>query len=407
MTTVVPTSEDDPCLSVVRFTSEIAWADAGPEVAEPQVERLCAEAQECMFRGRWLDLVSLMLTSADVIFSKVAEKDLECIFTVICNVVSSSGDPDEVLEMAKLISGKIVQQPADKPLLRLKILFNLYNLVNIPYGRFLVYTKVLDLAIHGKVTESVVSSFKKIDSFLKEWNIGIKDQRELFLSVSNVLRESKSSAKESFLFLTKYLGTFTDEEAHGLIEAKEEAVRAIVEFVKAPDIYQCDLLEMPAVKQLENDSQHNLAYVLLKIFLTQRLESYLEFHASNAEILKSYGLVHDDCVSKMRLMSLLDLGSGESGQIPYALIKDTLQVNHDEVETWVVKAISAKLLDCKMDELTEVVIVSRCTGRTFGRYHWEVLRAKLATWRGNIAGVISTIQANKVTEEASQAIQSR
>lgn len=28
----------------------------------------------------------------------------------------------------------------------------------------------------------------------------------------------------------------------------------------------------------------------------------------------------------MRLMSLVDLGSNESGQIPYGLIKDTLQV---------------------------------------------------------------------------------
>lgn len=32
MTTVVPTSEEDPALAVVRFTSELAWADAGPEV---------------------------------------------------------------------------------------------------------------------------------------------------------------------------------------------------------------------------------------------------------------------------------------------------------------------------------------------------------------------------------------
>jgi translation initiation factor 3 subunit M len=33
MTTVVPTSEEDPALSVVRFTSELSWSDAGPEVS--------------------------------------------------------------------------------------------------------------------------------------------------------------------------------------------------------------------------------------------------------------------------------------------------------------------------------------------------------------------------------------
>lgn len=32
MATVVQTSEEDAALTVVRFASELAWADAGPEV---------------------------------------------------------------------------------------------------------------------------------------------------------------------------------------------------------------------------------------------------------------------------------------------------------------------------------------------------------------------------------------
>ena len=47
-----------------------------------------------------------------------------------------------------------------------------------------------------------------------------------------------SSGKESFNFLTKYLATFSGEDAHIMSEAKEEAVRTIVEFVKAPDMFQ-------------------------------------------------------------------------------------------------------------------------------------------------------------------------
>ncbi|BBH00201.1 hypothetical protein Prudu_010127 [Prunus dulcis] len=358
MTTILPTSEEDPALSVVRFTSELSWADAGPEVAEPQVSRLCTEAQECMVMGRWFDLVSLMLTSADVILSKVSEKDLECIFTVICNVVTKSESPDEALEMAKLISAKITQQPSDKPALRLKILFNLYNLLENPYSRFFVY----------------------LSAQWKEWNIGVSDQRQLFLTISNVLREHKSLVKESFKFLSKYLATFSGEDAYILSEAKEEAVRTIVEFVKAPDLFQCDLLDMPAVGQLEKDAKHALAYQLLKIFLTQRLDAYLEFQTANSTLLKGYGLVHEDCITKMRLISLVDLGSDESGRIPYSLIRDTLQMN-------------------------QVVIVSRYTERVFGQQQWLTLRSKLATWRGNVANVISTIRANRIAEDGSQAVQ--
>lgn len=44
--------------------------------------------------------------------------------------------------------------------------------------------------------------------------------------------------KESLQFLTKYLATFSNEDAQVLDEAKEEAVRAVIEFVKASSIFQ-------------------------------------------------------------------------------------------------------------------------------------------------------------------------
>lgn len=402
MTTVVPTSEEDPALSVVRFTAELSWGDAGPEVSEAQVNSLCMEAQECMIEGRCLDLASLMLTSADLIFSKASEKDLECIFTVICNLVKKAENFDQAYKMADIISSKVTQQPNVKPALRVKILFNLYNLLENPASRFFVYMKALNVAVSGKVTEHVIPSFKNIDSFLREWNLGVKDQRELFLTISTALKENKSSAKDSFKFLTRYLATFSDEDAYALNEAKEEAVRAIVDFVKAPDMFQCDLLDMPAVAQLEKDAKHALVYQLLKTFLTQRLDAYLDFNTANSTLLKSYGLVHEDCIAKMRLLSLVDLASNDSGQVPYSLIRDTLKIEGDEVESWVVKAITAKLIDCKIDQMNEVVIVRRGTERVFGPHQWEILRTKLASWRTNIANVITSIQANKISEDSTQ-----
>ncbi|CAL9230401.1 unnamed protein product [Arabidopsis halleri] len=402
MTTIVPTSEEDPFLAIVRFTSQLAWADAGPEVAEPEVSRLCREAEDVIIDGKWLDLATLMVTSADLVSSKISEKDLECTYTIICSLVKNVTSPEEVLEMVKVIASKVVQQPTDKATLRLKILFNLYNLLDHPNARFQVYMKALELAVNGKVTEYLVPSFRKIDSFLKEWNIDIKDQREVFLAIAKVLRENKSLAKESLQFVTKYLATFSNEDTQVLSEAKEEAVRAVIEFVKAPSIFQCDLLDMPAVAQLEKDPNNAPVYQLLKIFFTQRLDAYMEFQNANSGFLQTYGLVEEDCVAKMRLLSLVDLASDESGKILYASIKNTLQVNDEEVELWVVKAITAKLVDCKMDQMNQVVIVSRCAEREFGQKQWQSLQTKLAAWRDNVRNVISTIEANKATEEGTQ-----
>lgn len=52
---------------------------------------------------------------------------------------------------------------------------------------------------------------------------------------------------------------------------------------------QCDLLDMPAVAQLEKDPNSALVYQLLKIFITQRLDAYMEFQNANSGFLQTYG----------------------------------------------------------------------------------------------------------------------
>ncbi|GJZ91725.1 retrotransposon protein, putative, ty1-copia subclass [Tanacetum coccineum] len=49
-------------------------------------------------------------------------------------------------------------------------------------------------------------------------------------------------------------------------------------------------------------------------------------------------------------MSLVDLAFDDSTQIPYSAVKDTLQIEDDEVESWLVKEITAKLVDCKIED---------------------------------------------------------
>ncbi|QHN83124.1 Eukaryotic translation initiation factor 3 subunit M [Arachis hypogaea] len=58
-----------------------------------------------------------------------------------------------------------------------------------------------------------------------------------------------------------------------------------------------------------------------------------------------------------------------------------------------------------MDQMNQVVVVSHHTYGMFGQHQWQALRTKLMTWRDNISNVINTIQANKVTEDGSQAVQ--
>ncbi|CAK9223417.1 unnamed protein product [Sphagnum troendelagicum] len=398
MTTLVETSEEEPTLAVARAIAEIAWSQGGADIAEPAVAQFCDEAESYLIGGRYSDLANLLLTSADLVLANASEKDMECIFTVICNLVSKAQSPDEALAMADQIANKLTAHPIEKPALCLKILFHLYNMLGNPYGRFLIFKRAVKLAIAGKVTDLIVPSFKRLDAFLREWHIGESDKRDLYLSATNILKDQKGSSKESYSFLVKYLATFAGEDALTLSEAKEEAVRAVIEFVKSPDMFQCDLLDMPAVQQLSKDAKYAPVYRLLDIFLTGRLDGYMEFHSANAALLKNYGLVHEECITKMRLMSLAGLASKGSGEISYSVVRDTLKVADDEVEYWIVRAIGSKLLEAKMDQLRQVVVISRCIERVFGLAQWRDLLGKLTVWKENVNNVSRIIANAKASQ---------
>jgi len=70
-------------------------------------------------------------------------------------------------------------------------LFHLYNVLENPYGRFLIFKRVLKLAVVGKATELVIPNFKRMDSFLLEWNVSESDKRDIFLSATNILKDQK------------------------------------------------------------------------------------------------------------------------------------------------------------------------------------------------------------------------
>lgn len=69
---------------------------------------------------------------------------------------------------------------------------------------------------------------------------------------------------------------------------------------------------------------------------------YIDLIVSLISALNGLGLVHEDCIAKMRLMSLVDLASVETGQISYSLIKDTLRVKIPS------PAIYPQLLPCAL-----------------------------------------------------------
>jgi translation initiation factor 3 subunit M len=395
MSTLVETITEEPTLALAKHLADLSLKpeEQSALVDNPEVARFIGRTETLYSEENWVELVAHLLGATDAVFEKdLGERDVESAFTIIANLVSKSSSRQDQLTSAEAIAAKLSAKPTDRPALRLRLLFFVYNQLKHPYGRYTIYAKALGMALEGKVPELVIPTLRKLDALVKEWAIGVKEQRNLYLLATKILREGKTKdSKDAFNFLVKYLSTFGKDEA-GSAEAKEGAARAAVDYIKAPDAFQSDLLELAPVQALEKDSEHAPLFELLQIFLTKTVDAYLAWEKTHGALLKKLGLSHEDNLTKSRLLSLSALGTQTtSGEISYKQVEETLQIEEDDVELWIVRAIAAKVLEAKLDQLRQVVVINRTTQRVFGAAQWKDLQSRLASWQQNLEHVSNVL----------------
>mmetsp|Transcript_37769 Transcript_37769/g.48904 ORF Transcript_37769/g.48904 Transcript_37769/m.48904 type:complete len:288 (+) Transcript_37769:35-898(+) len=235
--------------------------------------------------------------------------------------------------------------------------------------------------------------FNSLDALVVKWKLSATESRDLFLQVSLAL-EAQGSEEKAQLFLIKALSS-SDDSTKADDEEKKLAAKCMVGAVRRPIVCfmdRHDILNLRGVAALKNDPTHGQLYNLLSIFSSNKLKEYNQFinQDNGKQLLKKHDLDHHLIVDNMRLLTMCSLAT-EHTEIPYEIIATELDIPIDEVEAWVVKTISAKLIDAKMDQFTQRVMISRCTHRIFGQAQWNELQLKLNSWKSNLRGILDTL----------------
>ena len=124
-----------------------------------------------------------------------------------------------------------------------------------------------------------------------------------------------------------------------------------------------------------------------------KLQDYRDFTSmpDKMTVFATFKINEDQCMKNMCLLSLVSL-AGEHEEIPYSAIASTLNIPEDNVEQWVIRAVSSGLMEAKMDQLRKVVLVERCAVRQFGKKEWGALKLRLDTWKANVKGVLDALE---------------
>lgn len=286
--------------------------------------------------------------------------------------------------------------------LRLRCMALLYNSVSEDHvsKRFSLLAATISLASQVDMVSKIVDTIlPKVDTFMKQWQTAVPEKREMYKVCCEALK-SAGMEEKAFAFNVKQLGLYNGASEEEFAAVQDATVDVIVQAVRLSKLYRFDtLLELDSVKRFEKlDGDCKLLFQLICIFVRDDLAVFMDFKAANEQLLVKYGIDATVAQNKMRLLTFASLGI-DSPDLTYEMIATALQISEDEVEDWVIRAISSGLVDAKINQLKSSVAIYRSTQRMFTREEWQPLSERINIWKQNIGDLLTSLQETRRESE--------
>eukprot|EP00731_Ephydatia_muelleri_P006544 Em0003g792a len=229
------------------------------------------------------------------------------------------------------------------------------------------------------------SPLAKLKRWVDGWSLSQSDKRALYKLLWEAYEHVNLQLATKFL--VELLKTYSASSAQEEEEPQRLVEHAIVlAIADGRQLVFDDLLTLPVVKAVQSKK----IYQLFDIFVRERLSAFEKFYKENKSFVDDLGLKYDECVRKMRLLTLASLAE-ECRDIPFATLTAELNLPAEELEMFVVEAIGMRLIEARVNQVMQRVVITKSVYRTLTTDHWKLLHKRLSVWKQNIHAVKSSL----------------
>lgn len=329
--------------------------------------------------------------------------DLIAAYNLLIHLINQSPNVQDYLQP---ICGSLTSlaTPADSTpassnrlALALSVLTTIFNTIPPTQSvRLPVFISILDAVQKqsSSTYETLRAQLTQLESWLGDWKASPASARRLYAKISTIAREA-GEQEDSYTYLVKALRTFPGSES-GSEDAHRLAVQALRQALTSNSHFDFeDLTALDAVQNLRQSEP--VWFQLLELFTSDNLEEYVAFKSENPKFLQEANLSDEALTRKMRLLTLASLAASASQtrQLPYASIAEALQIPTEDVEMWVIDVVRAGLIEGKLSQQRQELLIHRSTYRVFGTKQWNELDGRLSMWKNSLVGVLDVIRAEK------------
>ncbi|KAH7481675.1 hypothetical protein PRIC1_008108 [Phytophthora ramorum] len=338
----------------------------------------------------WAPVVAAVSPKLPQLLTLTAETDVEGAFALLWDVVLALPEPQaQALQLLQVVKG----EAQTSPVLRLRVAASLFNKAKgQPQVQLQALLDVISLAASSGNVELVAPYLSQVETLLDTQKLSVDERRVLLLAVADVLEQSGDKLKV-LVVLDKFLATFEQGQV-----AKDQAARAAQIVLQNPVASFLARVDLAASAVVQASLQGSKLLELLDIVSTKTLKEFTAFQKSAGGVFTENGLQEAEVADTMRLFTLCTLPTGFQ-DIPYADVAAALDVDEEDVEKWVVRAITAGLVNAKIDQLARTVTISRSLQRRFGAEQWKEMDAKLQLYKKNVGGLLDIIRNARRAQE--------
>lgn len=370
------------------------------EEVNPDVAGLSADIEQQLSSAETPEALQAALTNGvgrlidnSAAYFKNKEQEVTAPFYALaklCHTVEPDHSTPFLVKLAQVVAAA-----TDKPQARAKVIVAVFNILDVADPkRYDVYLLLVQFCGKVGLTGAIMGQIdSQLDDWLREWGADAEQTRTLYKTIADSCRQcglTEQSKKYTRLFLKSLNGV----DAALMAQHKPDAQTCVIEAIADKDTYQFDdLLELDTVKVLAGDPVHKL----LLIFISGDVKAFNEFRASEPTFFEAHQLDAEKCLRKMRLLTLVSLAT-DTAEVAYSDVQDALEIGDKEVEIWIIDAIRGDLVDARMDQLNQKMIVRKAMRRTFGMEDWQRLGERLNEWTASVTEMLESMA--KVRDQA-------
>jgi len=372
---------------IVNYLDKLEFGEKSKDKnsdGQNRVSRI-SEYKKLVDEGNITGILAKLVKEQDLLLEKGNKGEIESFYAIFSTL--SKSVPSQ--ELIALVIENLTKRTDSKKIERLSALSHLYNYYNDASVRINILIAILDYSQQSDQCSAVGSLIESLDSRLRELNPDNLQKRRIYKALLNFLDSVDWTSTFLLDIWVKYFSTFSSNEKIPA-EVSQEAKKTALYLLKDEQKLSLDMiLETPVFQSIKNTTE----YALLVIFSEKDYKDYVAYYKKNQKAVDALGLNHSDLENKIRLLTLTSLASTQK-HITFSEIAKLIEIPENEVEYFVIEAITSEFISAKIDQVNSSVIVRHAEARSFNN-EWQNLDKKVEKWKSNIENLLSVVQSVK------------